>query len=63
MRECGGGTGCEGLGCEGLGTRSGANFIKFHQKNAPKLMKNARFGSSFLHVIHKSTPLDLSILD
>ena len=35
------------------GISSGANFIKFHQKNAPKSMKNVRFGSGFLHVILK----------
>ena len=30
--------------------------LKFHQKNAPKSMKNVRFGSGFLHVIRKMIP-------
>ena len=32
------------------------NFVKFHQKNAPKSMKNVRLGSGFLHVILKLIP-------
>ena len=30
---------------------SGVNFVKYHQKNAPKSMKNVWFGSGFLHLI------------
>ena len=40
------------------GISRGANFFKFHQKNAPKSMKNVQFWSGFLHMILKLIPKD-----
>ena len=41
-------------------TISGVKFVKFHQKKE-KSTKNDRFGSGFLHVIHKLIPQQDSI--
>ena len=41
-------------------TISGVKFFKFHQKKE-KSTKNDRFGSGFLHVIHKLIPQQDSI--
>ena len=41
-------------------TMSGVKFVKFHQKKE-KSTKNDRFGSGFLHVIHKLIPQQDSI--
>ena len=39
-----------------VGDQQWYKFLKFHQKNAPKSMKNVRFESGFLHVIRKLIP-------